>query len=109
MTIYTIRINKHKTVKTTEIHEARAIAKKTLIDRLKEKCNDTYYLTAVHEKMYVYQGETQICFYATMSKRMGGIKTYCTTIKCIPVAEGGYDLNLHTEIFNGYKGVKGAN
>lgn len=106
MTIYSIKINKHETAKTTEIHEAKAIAKKVLIDKLKDRCNDTNFLYGVHEKMYVYNGETQIRFYATIGYHGGGMKTYSTTIKCLPVANGGYDFDLHKEIVNGFKGVK---
>lgn len=108
MTIYMIKKDKHTTVRTAQLHEARKIAKQVLINRLKEKCDNTMYLIATSEKMYVYSGETQIRFSATMSKRMGGMKTYSVTIKCISVAESGYDLDLHTEIHNGYYNVKGA-
>ena len=108
MTIYTIKKDKHTTVKTAHLHEARKIAKQILINKLKDRCDDTMYLVSTQEKLYVYQGETQIRFYATMSKRMGGMKTYSVTIKCIPIANGGYDFDLHTEIFNGYKNIKGA-
>lgn len=108
MTIYTVKKDKHTTVKTTQLHEARRIAKQVLINKLKDKCDDTMYLVSTQEKLYVYQEETQIRFYATMSKRMGGIRTYSVTVKCISVADSGYDLNLHTEIFNGYKNIKGA-
>jgi hypothetical protein len=108
MTIYTIKKDKHTTVKTTQLHEARKIAKQVLINRLKEKCDNTMYLVSTGEKMYVYQGETQIRFYATMSRHGGGFKTYSVTIKCISIADGGYDFDLHTEIFNGYKNIKGA-
>lgn len=108
MTIYTIKKDKHTTIRTTQLHEARRIAKQILINRLKEKCDSTMYLVATSEKMYVYSGETQIRFSATMSKRMGGMKTYSVTIKCISISESGYDLDLHTEIHNGYYNVKGA-
>ena len=94
------------TIYSIEIHEARAIAKNALIDKLKDKCNDTSFLYGVHEKMYVCNGETQIRFYATIGYHGGGMKTYSTTVKCLPIANGGYDFNLHTEIFNGFKGVK---
>lgn len=107
MTIYTIKKDKHTTVKTTQLHEARKIAKQVLINRLKEKCADAM-LLSTQEKLYVYQGETQIRFYATMDSRMGIMKTYSVTIKCISVADSGYDFDLHTEIFNGYKNIKGV-
>lgn len=112
MTIYTVKKDKHTTIKTTQLHEARKIAKQILINRLKEKCDDTTYLVSTQEKLYVYQGETQIRFYATIYERNCGkgdrIKTYSVTIKCIPIADGGYDFDLHTEIYNGYKNIKGA-
>lgn len=108
MTIYTIKKDKHITVKTTQLHEARKIAKQVLINKLKDRCDDTMYFLSTQEKLYVYQGETQIRFYATMGERMGGMKTYSVTIKCIPVADGGCDFDLHKEIFNGYKNIKCA-
>jgi hypothetical protein len=108
MTIYMIKKDKRTTVRTTQLHEARKIAKQVLINRLKEKCDNTMYLVSTSEKMYVYSGETQIRFSATMDKRMGRMKTYSVTIKCIPIAESGYDFDLHTEIHNGYHNVKGA-
>ena len=108
MTIYMIKKDKHTTVRTAQLHKARKIAKQVLINRLKEKCDNTMYLLSTSEKMYVYSGETQIRFSATMSKRMGRMKTYSVTIKCISVTESGYDFDLHTEIHNGYYNVKGA-
>lgn len=108
MTIYTVKKDKYTTVKTTQLHEARKIAKQVLINRLKEKCDDTMYLISTSERMYVYHGETEIRFYATMSKRMGGMKTYSVAIKCIPISNGGFDFDLYTEISNGYQKIQGA-
>ena len=108
MTIYTIKKDKFTTVKTTQLYEARKIAKQVLINRLKEKCDNTMYLVSTSERMYVYHDETEIRFYATMSKRMGGIKTYSVTIKCIHITNGGFDFDLYTEINNGYQKIQGA-
>lgn len=108
MTIYTVKKDKHTTVKTTQLHEARRIAKQVLINKLKDKCDDAMYLSSTQEKLYVYQGETQIRFYATMDKIKGERKTYSVTIKCIPIADHGYDFGLHAEICNGYKNIKSA-
>lgn len=108
MTIYVVKVNKFETKRTTEIHEARAIAKDALIKKLKDKCDDSNFLMCIHEKMYVYRGETIIRFFATMGERRGGKKTYSITIHCIPVVNGGYDFDLHREIANGWKGIKGA-
>ena len=102
MTIYTIKKDEHTTIRTAQLHEARRVAKQILINRLKEKCDSSMYIVSTGEKMYVYSGETQIRFYATMSKRMGGMKTYSVTIKCVSVFETGYDFDLHTEIHNGW-------
>lgn len=109
MTIYTIKVNKFETKRTTEIHEARAIAKDALIKKLKDRCDGSNYLMCTHEKMYVYRGETQIRLFATMGKHSGGKKTYSITIYCIPIPNGGYDFDLHQEIANGWKDIKGAN
>lgn len=108
MTIYEVKKDKRTTIRTSQLHEAREIAKQVLINRLKEKYDDTMFLIATSEKMYVYSGETQIRFYATMCRKMGGMKTYSVTIKCIPVANSGYNFDLHKEILNGYKNIKGA-
>ncbi len=108
MTIYTIKKDKHTTVRTTQLHEARKIAKQILINKLKNRCDDTSFLLSTQEKLYVYQGETQIRFYATIGRRMGKMVTYSVTIKCIPVANSGYDFDLHREICKCYKDIKGA-
>lgn len=108
MTVYMVKKDKHTTVRTTQLHEARKIAKQVLINKLKDNCNNTMLLVSTKENLFVYQGETQIRFFATMKELHGGFKTYSTTIKCIPIAEGEYDLELHKEIYNGYKNIKGV-
>ena len=108
MTVYMVKKDKYTTVRTTRLHEAKKIAKQVLINKLKENCNDTMFLVSTKENLFVYQSETQIRFLATMKELHGGFKTYSTTIKCIPIVEGGYDFELHKEIDNGYKNIKGA-
>lgn len=103
MTIYSIKVNKYQIIKTTELHEARAIAKQALIQRLKERCDDNYSLLSTSEKLYTYSDNTQIRLFATVSARQGDMKTYSITIKCINVPNGHYDFNLHKEIYSGWK------
>ena len=110
MTIYSVKINKHQTVKTASLHEARSLAKQALADKVAfeknfiEKCNrnDTTpfppYLNSVSEKMYIRGNEIEYCFYATIQIGRGQRKTYRTTIKAENVSQGGYDFDLHTEI-----------
>lgn len=103
MTVYSIKVDKHRTVKTTELHEARAIAKEALIQKLKECCDDTSSLLSTSEKLYAYSNNTQIRLFATVHLYQGGMKTYSVTIKCINVLNGGYDFSLHQEIYKGWK------
>jgi hypothetical protein len=110
MTIYSVKINNHQTVKTTSLNEARSLAKQALADRVAfaksciEKCmrNDTNpyypYLSSVSEKMYVRGDEVQYCFYASLQTGRGQRKTYRITIKAENATQGGYDFNLHSEI-----------
>lgn len=115
MTVYSVKINKHQTVKTTSLHEARSLAKQTLADKVAfekkwiEKCNRNDpcpyppYLNSVSEKMYIRGTEIEYCFYASIVVARGQRKTYRTTIKAENVAQGGYDFDLHTEIANHIK------
>jgi hypothetical protein len=103
MTIYSVKVDKHQIRKTTELHEARAIAKQALIQKLKERCDDTYDLLSTSEKLYTYSNNTQIRLFTTVYKREEGMKTYSVTIKCINVPKGHYDFNLYKEIYSGWK------
>ena len=112
MTVYSVKVNNHKTVKTTSLHEARSLAKQLLADRVIdakkwiERCNhndpNPYhpYLNSVSEKMYIRGAEIEYCFYANVVVAKGQRKTYRTTIKAENVSLGGYDFDLHTEIVN---------
>lgn len=115
MTIYSIKINRHQTVKTTSLNEARSLAKQALADKVAfeksfiEKCisddlNPYHpYLNSVSEKMYIRGNKIEYCFYASIQARRGQRKIYRTTIKAENVSTGGYDFDLHSEIANRVK------
>ena len=113
MTVYSIKINKHKTVKTTQLHEARDIAKQLLADKVveakarAERYNvnnhpNLYhpYLNSVCEKMYLRGDTIEYCFYATVIIARGTRKTYRITIKAENVATSGYNFALHQDLAN---------
>lgn len=112
MTVYSVKVNKHKTVKTTQLHEARNLAKQLLAEKVvaaKERAErynlnhpNPYhpYLNSVCEKMYIRGNEIEYCFYANVIESCGVRKTYRTTIKAENVTTYGYDFDLHTEIAN---------
>jgi transcription initiation factor TFIIIB Brf1 subunit/transcription initiation factor TFIIB len=110
MTIYSVKINKHQTVKTTSLNEARSLAKQALADKVAfeksfiEKLNSADpipfhpYLSSVSEKMYIRGNEIEYCIYASIHIARERRKTYRTTIKAENATQGGYDFNLHSEI-----------
>lgn len=112
MTVYSVKVNNHKIVKTTSLHEARSLAKQLLADRIadvkkwiamcnrNDPCPYPPYINSVSEKMYIRGTEVEYCFYATVVLAKGQRKTYRTTIKAENVALSGYDFDLHTEIVN---------
>jgi hypothetical protein len=112
MTVYSVKVNKHKTVKTTQLHEARNLAKQLLAEKIvavKEKAerynrNNPYpyhpYLNSVCEKMYIRGNEIEYCFYANVVESCGARKTYRITIKAENILTHGYNFDLHTEITN---------
>lgn len=110
MTVYSVKVNKHKTVKTTQLHEARNLAKQLLAEKVaavKENAerfnrNNPFpyhpYLNSVCEKMYIRGNEIEYCFYANVIESRGVRKMYRTTIKAENISTNGYDFNLHSEI-----------
>ena len=112
MTVYSVKVNKHKTIKTTQLHEARNLAKQLLAEKIvavkdkAERSNRTNshpyhpYLNSVCEKMYIRGNEIEYCFYANIVERCGAKKTYRTTIKAENILTHGYNFDLHTEIAN---------
>ena len=110
MTIYSVKINKHQTVKTTSLNEARSLAKQALADKVAfeknfiEKCNSADpnpyppYLSSVSEKMYIRGNEIEYCFYASIQIARERRKTYRITIKAENASQGDYDFNLHSEM-----------
>ena len=103
MTIYSIKINKREVIKTTALHEAIAIAKKALMDKIADKCS---YPSSVSEKMYLNRGEGKAAYrvFATVYvKNWQGIsraKTYSNCVRMERVPDGGYNFNLHKELSN---------
>ena len=112
MTIYEIKLNKCETVRTTQLNEARNIAKQILADKVvAAKQRAEYYnrnspmpynpcLTSVREKMYIRKDEIEYCFYASVSEQRGVRKNYRVTIKVKNVFTYGYDFDLHKDIIN---------
>lgn len=110
MIIYEIKLNKYKTVRTTQLHEARNIAKQVLADKVvaaKQRAehynrnNPTPYhpfLASVCEKMYIRDDGIEYCFYASVSEQRGPHKNYRVTIKGKNVSTYGYDFDFHKDI-----------
>ena len=77
MTIYSIKLNKHETAKTTQLHEAREIAKRKLIDKIAEK---GLHPVGVNEKMYLNNGKVSYRIFASVYERnwqgISRVKTY---------------------------------
>lgn len=102
MTIYSVKISKHEVVKTTALHEAIAIAKKALVDKLTARGS---YITSVNEKMYLDRSEGKAAYrvFATIwDKRMNGGRaiTFSNCVRMEHVSNSGYNFELHKELSN---------
>lgn len=101
MTIYSIKINRHETVKTTELHEAINLAKKALINKLAAKGSHP---VSVSEKMYLDRGNGKGAYrvFATIyEKNWQGVsraKTYSNCVRMKNVPCGHYNFALHKEL-----------
>lgn len=104
MTIYTIKVNRHETVKTTELHEAIKIAKKALIDKIAAR---GLHPVSVSEKMYLDRGNGKAAYrvFATVwEKRMCGSRavTFSNSVRMENIPCGGYNFALHKELTNAF-------
>ena len=113
MTIYSIKLNKHETAKTTQLHEAREIAKKTLINKLAEK---GLYPVSVNEKMYLNNGKVSYRIFASIYEKnwqgISRVKTYSVSVRMENIATSGYNFALHKELSDAIEAAKrskGAN
>lgn len=100
MTIYTIKINKHETVKTTQLHEAIKIAKRALVDKLEAR---GLHPVSVSEKMYLDRGIGKAAYrvFATVyEKRMNGCRavTLSNSVRMENIPNSGYNFALHKEL-----------
>ena len=113
MTIYSVKINKNEVVKTTALHEALNLAKKTLKDRIAAK---GLYPASVCEKVHILNGKVCYRVYATVYEKKGSgitrIKTYSNSVRIEDISEGSYNYALHKEFCDAVteaKNDKGAN
>lgn len=112
MTIYSVKINKHEVVKTTALHEAIAIAKRALVDKLVARGAS---VVSVSEKIYLDRGESKATYriFATIYEKNGlGVykqKTFSNAIKMEHISNGGYDFELHAQISNAIEVKKNEN
>lgn len=102
MTIYTIKINKHETAKTTQFHEAIALAKRALTDKLEAR---GLHPVSVNEKIYLDRGIGKAAYrvFATVyEKRMHGCRviTLSNCVRMENVPTSGYNFALHSELTN---------
>lgn len=103
MTIYSVKISKHEVVKTTALHEAIAIAKRALVDKLAARGAS---VVSVSEKMYLDRGDGKATYriFATIyEKNWQGAykkKTFSNAIRMEHISNGGYDFELHAQISN---------
>ena len=102
MTVYTIKIDRHTTVKTTQFHEAIKIAKRALTDKLETRGSHPI---SVNEKMYLDRGVGKAAYrvFATIyEKRMNGCRviTLSNCVRMENVATSGYNFELHSELTN---------
>ena len=101
MTIYSIKVDKHEVVKTTEFHEAIKVAKRVLIDKIMAKDMS---LVSVSEKMYVNRGigkATYRVFATVYEKNWQGKyekKTFSHAVRMEHICEGNYNFSLHREM-----------
>ena len=100
MTIYSVKINKYEVVKTTALHEAINLAKRTLIDKLAAK---GLYPISVSEKMYLNRGTGKAAYrvFATVWERRangGRALTYSNCVRMEHISNGNYNFALHKEI-----------
>ena len=100
MTIYTIKINKHETVKTVQLHEAIKIAKRALVDKLEAR---GLHPVSVSEKMYLDRGIDKAAYrvFATVwEKRMNGGRavTFSNCVRMENISNGNYNFALHKEL-----------
>ena len=107
MTVYTIKISKYETVKTTALHEAIALAKKALEEKIAVR---GLLPASVSEKMYLDRGRVTYRVFATIyEKNWQGIhkqKTLSNSIRMENIPEGGYNFELHKEITNAIEEAK---
>ena len=100
MTIYSIKINKHETVKTTQLHEAIKIAKRALLDKLEARGQ---YPVSVSEKMYLDQGIDKAAYrvFATVYRKTRSGERAITLSNCVRMENipyGSYNFELHKEL-----------
>lgn len=105
MTIYSIKINRHETVKTTELHEAINLAKKALINKLAAKGSHP---VSVSEKMYLDRGNGKAAyrvFASVYEKNWKGISkviTYSNSVRMEHIPNGHYNFALHKELTDAF-------
>lgn len=102
MTLYSVKINKHETVKTTALHKAINLAKKALIDKLVAK---GLHPTSVSEKMYLdTKGRATYRVFAIIHERNWNErpqqKILSNSVRMENIPDGGYNFELHKEITN---------
>ena len=100
MTIYSIKTNERKVVKTTELHEAIKIAKNALVDKLVAR---GLHPVSVSEKMYLDRGEGKAAYrvFATVyGKTRSGTRpvTLSNCVRMEHIPDGWYNGTLHTEL-----------
>ena len=100
MTIYSIKINKHDIVKTTQLHEAIKIAKRALVDKLEAR---GLHPVCVSEKVYLDRGIGKAAYrvFATVyEKRMNGGRTVTlsNSVRMENISNGNYNFALHKEL-----------
>lgn len=107
MTVYTIKISKYKTVKTTALHEAIAFAKKALEEKIAVR---GLHPTSVTEKMYLDRGRVTYRVFATVfEKNWQGVykqKTFSNSVGMENISDGGYNFELHKEITDAIEEAK---
>lgn len=100
MTIYTIKINEHDTVKTAQLHEAIKIAKRALVDKLEAR---GLHPVSVSEKMYLDRGIGKAAYrvFATVYGKTRSGERAITLSNCVRmenIPDGGYNFTLHKEL-----------
>lgn len=103
MTLYTVKLNKFEKVKTTSFHEAVALAKKALVEKIAPVDK---YIAHTSEKMYIHKDTATYRIFASVYEGKGRVRTFSNSIRIEHIFDGDYNWTLDRELSEMVREVK---